>query len=109
MDREILFKGFHEYKEGTDRAFYNGEWHTGEWVYGDLSQHKSGKVFIKPHYQSATNSKEVAPETVSQYTEVCDESQAKIFENDIVLEKDENTHKEILYVVVFSYGSFVLK
>ena len=38
----------------------------GEWVQGDLSQHKTGKKFIK--CGSAIQSYEVIPESVGQYT-----------------------------------------
>ena len=60
----------------------------GEWVKGDLSQHKTGKKFIK--CGSAIHSFEVFPESVGMYTDmnefvVTDRSFCKpLFEGDIV-------------------------
>lgn len=65
----------------------------GEWVYGDLSQHKNGKKFIK--CGSATQSYDVIPETVGQYTGI-EANGKKIFEGDIVKADD--------YIFVVKFG-----
>ena len=79
--RERLFKGFHPDENGKTEITLNGKKIKGEWVYGDLSQHKTGKRFIKSG--SAIHSFEVIPETVCEY--VKDDSKGnQVFENDIV-------------------------
>jgi uncharacterized phage protein (TIGR01671 family) len=73
--REILFRG---------KRVENGEW-----VFGDLSQHKSGKRFIKRLNASALCSYEVIPETLGQFTggygrNTTNYAYTKLWENDIV-------------------------
>lgn len=90
--REILFRG--KRKEN------------GEWMYGGLSQHKTGKVFIK--CGSAISSYEVIPETVGQFTGEYSANTnkifSKIFEHDIVIKVVDG--KELVGVVEYSDGAF---
>lgn len=68
--REILFKA---------KRIDNGEW-----VIGDLSHHKTGRVFIKPFHGSAMSSCEVDKSTICQCTGLKDKNGKLIWENDIV-------------------------
>ena len=82
--REILFKGFHESENGTQRAYYGGTWHNGEWVCGDLV-HRDNKVYIFPQdgLDSADNY-ETATDTVCEFIGLTDKNGVKIFEGDIL-------------------------
>ena len=82
MNREILFKG----KRVDD----------GKWIHGDLLQCEGGRTLICTYvapsketegikqFEIDISLRDVIPETVSQYTGICDEKGNKIFENDLL-------------------------
>lgn len=87
--REILFRG------KADK---------GEWVQGDLSQHKTGKKFIK--CGSAISSYEVTPETVGQHTGLTDKNGIKIFEGDIIKSCEYDDIYFVKYCADDNYPAF---
>lgn len=94
--REILFRG---------KRIDNGEW-----VEGNYGNHTSLDAFIiyKPYPTmgggfAALGFYEVVPETVGQYTGLCDKRGKKMFEGDILATRTGRPH-----IVKFEDGGFAL-
>lgn len=82
-----------------------------EWTSGGISYAKDGAVFIvtttKDNLGYITLMEQVYPETVIEYTGLCDKNGNKIFEGDILQNEPSYVYsREYRNVVVFDEGEF---
>lgn len=99
MNREILFRGFHEDPKGKETIIIDGKAIKGTWIYGAFCGRTCESPFGKMQ-DSANIIKygdpydgfwfDVIPSTVGQFTGLKDKYGKRIFEGDIVRHGNRN-------------------
>ena len=84
MNREILFRGFHECENGDTVIKVNGKEKRGEWVEGYLFQIWDEVYILWGTTNGIPDMIKIIPSTVGQFAGLTDKNDKRIFENDIV-------------------------
>lgn len=84
MNREILFRGFHKDKNGTETIYLDGKEIKGEWVYGNLAVEHNKTYIFDTRNGYLESVREVLSETVGQYIGLDDKNNKRIFEDDVI-------------------------
>ena len=81
-----------------DRYLFKGKrLDNGEWIFGFLSIHKTGKCFIKPINGDALSSEEIDKNTICQCTGLKDKNGKLIWENDVIKYHFRDLYAQIRY------------
>lgn len=99
MNREIKFRG---------KRLANDEW-----CYGSLLVWANGECTIleKSDSSNAVWKREIDPNTVGQFTGLCDENDKEIYEGDILTcigQREDNKGRKYIRKVLFENGSFCM-
>ena len=82
----------------------------GEWLFGDLMHDNIGGSYIYPiEAENLYKENAVTPDTVGQFTGLLDGNGQEIFEGDIMRIPETEFNIEIIGVVEFDRGSYVVR
>ena len=70
---------------------------TGKWAYGNLNINKAGTVIITPDETPLGTYGEVDPETIGEYTGLKDKNGVKIYEGEIVIDREDGVIGDIVW------------
>lgn len=103
--REILFRG--QTRRYGEKIKMNGEKVKSNWVYGGIfPQNKGGDFAIIYQQESTIKKYPVYADTVGQYTGMLDKNGKKIFEGDIV--RNKNKYFQFVGIVKYQNGQFMV-
>lgn len=84
--------------------------YNGEWLFGDLMHDNIGGSYIYPiEAENLYKENAVTPDTVGQFTGLLDGNGQEIFEGDIMRIPETEFNIEIIGVVEFDRGSYVVR
>ena len=104
--REILFRGK---AINRDEGYHRTEYKNGEWVYGLVTKLYDEQFENLPAEMTNTNGIsgiEIDHKTVGQYTGILDKNGKKIFEGDIV--RNRNKYFQFVGIVTYQNGQFLV-
>ena len=112
---KIIFRGFHEDPNGSDRIFLGTQWIKGFWTIGCPEIHHHNFIFIGRLVQTATGVVRrerfsVIPETIAEaFRDLADAKGNRIFEGDLCYRPREDGKGNDLWICSYYKGEPVIR